>query len=78
MLQNEIYLNNPSTGEYNMSCTMSSWILEVHGYRERVSKGGLIWSKHNIYRLEVPKWNPVGLSVCILKKEGQESKTDPL
>jgi hypothetical protein len=59
---------NPSVPEYSiMYCTISSWILGVHGDREWVMEG-VIWLKHDIHRPEVPRQNFLGLSIYTIKK----------
>jgi hypothetical protein len=64
MLENEKYSNNPYIYEYNVIYyTAICWTLGEHGDREWVSNEKVIWVKHNIHRPEVPKQNPLGLSI---------------
>jgi hypothetical protein len=59
-----------------MHYTVSCWILGEHGDRERESNGEcLIWLKHDIYSPEVPRQNPLGLSIYTSKKmKGRRAK----
>jgi hypothetical protein len=61
-----------------MHCTVSCWILVEPGDREWVSNGGegLIWEKHDVYRPEVPRQNPLELLVYtyFFLNEWQEGK----
>jgi hypothetical protein len=72
MLENDKYGNNTSIHEYNIYFIVKCWILGEHGDRERISNGKLICLMHDLYRLEVSRWNSIGLSIYTLKNKGQE------
>jgi hypothetical protein len=36
----------------------------------------LTWLRHDIYNPEVPRWNPLGLSIYAYKNERQTGKVD--
>jgi hypothetical protein len=53
-----------------MYCTVSCWVLGEHGDREWISNRGcvLIWLKHNRYRPEVPRQNPLDYQHILKRK----------
>jgi hypothetical protein len=56
MLETEKFWNIASVDEDNMTQdAVSSWIIKEQGGKEWVSKGGLIWLKHDVYMSEIPR-----------------------
>jgi hypothetical protein len=81
MLGNEKLLKQPIyMWIHIVHYTVNCWLSGDHSDREWVSNRGegLIWWKHDTYRWEIPRWNPLGLSVHTnLKKQkaGEENKS---